>query len=77
MNNKQRGTLKAIFSRPVPNNLEWVRMESLFGAVGAQTIEGNGSRVRFELNGVVVTFSPAPPRQRSKALSGARRSGFS
>ncbi|PYC01718.1 type II toxin-antitoxin system HicA family toxin [Pseudomonas sp. R62] len=66
MNSKQLGTLKAIFSRPVPNNLEWVRMESLFGAVGAQTIEGSGSRVRFELNGVVVTFHRPHPDKEAK-----------
>ncbi|UVK95343.1 type II toxin-antitoxin system HicA family toxin [Pseudomonas atacamensis] len=41
-------------------------MESLFGAVGAQTIEGNGSRVRFELNGVVVTFHRPHPDKEAK-----------
>lgn len=66
MNNRQLGTLKTIFSRPVSNNLEWVRIESLFGAVGAQTIEGNGSRVRFELNGVVATFHRPHPDKEAK-----------
>ncbi len=41
-------------------------MESLFGAVGAQTIEGSGSRVRFELNGVVVTFHRPHPDKEAK-----------
>lgn len=66
MNNKQLSTLKAIFSRPVPTTLEWVRIESLFGAAGAQTIEGNGSRVRFELNGVVATFHRPHPDKEAK-----------
>ncbi|MEX5685438.1 type II toxin-antitoxin system HicA family toxin [Pseudomonas silesiensis] len=43
------------------------RIESLFGAVGAKTIEGNGSRVRFELNGVVATFHRPHPDKEAKA----------
>lgn len=66
MNNKQRNTLKAIFSKPVPNTLEWARIESLFVAAGAKTIEGNGSRVRFELNDVVGTFHRPHPDKEAK-----------
>ncbi|MGY2182443.1 type II toxin-antitoxin system HicA family toxin [Pseudomonas agarici] len=66
MNNKQLTTLKAIFSRPVPNTLEWARIESLLLAVGASVVEGRGSRVRFELNGVVVTFHRPHPDKESK-----------
>ncbi|MCX7080657.1 MAG: type II toxin-antitoxin system HicA family toxin [Pseudomonas sp.] len=66
MNNKQLSTLKAIFSRSTPATLEWARIESLFGAAGAQTIEGNGSRVRFELNGVVGTFHRPHPDKEAK-----------
>jgi hypothetical protein len=67
MNNKQLSTLKAIFSKPVPATLERARIESLFGAAGAKTIEGNGSRVRFELNGVVGTFHRPHPDKEAKA----------
>ncbi len=66
MNNKQLTTLKAIFSRPVPNTLEWARIESLLLAVGANAVEGRGSRVGFELNGVVVTFHRPHPDKESK-----------
>ena len=66
MNNKQLNTLKAIFSKPIPNTLEWARIESLFIAAGARTIEGNGSRVRFELNGVVATFHRPHPEKETK-----------
>ncbi|HEX8590136.1 type II toxin-antitoxin system HicA family toxin [Pseudomonas sp.] len=66
MNNRQAGTLKIVFSRPVPNNLEWSRLESLFTGLGARTIEGNGSRVRFELNGVVATFHRPHPDKDAK-----------
>jgi len=66
MNSKQKATLNAIFSRPVPSNLEWARIESLFVAAGAQVIEGNGSRVRFELNGVIGTFHRPHPSKEAK-----------
>ena len=66
MNNKQLSTLIAVFSRPFPATLEWARIESLLGAAGARTIEGNGSRVRFELNGVVATFHRPHPDKEAK-----------
>ncbi|WP_249679636.1 type II toxin-antitoxin system HicA family toxin [Pseudomonas abieticivorans] len=66
MNSKQTSTLKSIFEKPVPNTLEWARIESLFMAVGAKTTEGNGSRVRFELNGVVGTFHRPHPDKEAK-----------
>lgn len=49
MNSRQRKTLEAIFARPVPVDLAWTELESLFLAVGAKKTEGSGSRVRFEL----------------------------
>ena len=66
MNNKQRNTLKAIFTKPVPANLEFKRIESLFLALGAKLIEGDGSRVRFVLNNVVVTFHRPHPNKEAK-----------
>ena len=66
MNRKQRRTLAAVFREPAPTNLEWNRLESLLKAAGAQSIEGRGSRVRFELNGVVATFHRPHPRKEAK-----------
>lgn len=66
MNNAQQKTLAAIFGTPTPATLEWRKIESLFGALGAQTIEGNGSRVRFELNGVVASFHRPHPQKEAK-----------
>lgn len=66
MNSKQLATLKAIFSQPAPSSLEWALIESLFVAAGAITIEGRGSRVRFELNGVVGTFHRPHPDKEAK-----------
>ena len=66
MNSRQLSTLKAVFSRPTPATLEWDRIESLFRAAGARTIEGSGSRVRFELNDVVSTFHRPHPDKEAK-----------
>lgn len=66
MNKSLRNILLAIFTLPVPATLEWRKVESLFVALGAKTIEGNGSRVRFELNGIVGTFHRPHPAKEAK-----------
>lgn len=66
MNKTHKNTLETIFQKPVPTNLEWRRIESLFQALGAQCIEGTGSRVRFELNGVIGTFHRPHPQKEAK-----------
>lgn len=66
MNSTHRKTLEAIFSKPTPKSLEWERMESLFVALGGVVIEGNGSRVRFELGGVIGTFHRPHPAKEAK-----------
>lgn len=59
-------TLKAIFAQPATASLEWRRIEALFVALGAQTVEGSGSRVRFVLNDVVATFHRPHPAKEAK-----------
>ena len=66
MNARQRRTLELIYSLPVPASLERLRIESLLIALGAQMIEGNGARVRFELNGIVATFHRPHPAKEAK-----------
>lgn len=66
MNKTHRKTLEVIFKQPVSASLEWRRIESLFLAIGAKVIEGTGSRVRFELNGVVSTFHRPHPQKEAK-----------
>ena len=66
MNKAHHKTLIAIFSQPVPAGLEWRRIEGLFVALGAQTLEGSGSRVRFVLNDVVATFHRPHPAKEAK-----------
>ena len=50
MHSRHQRTLESIFSHPTPNNLEWRKIEALFIALGAEVIEGSGSRVAFILN---------------------------
>ncbi len=66
VNNKQRKLLNVIFSKPVPASIEFKHIESLFLALGAELIEGDGSRVRFILNGVVATFHRPHPHKEAK-----------
>jgi len=56
MNSKQQGTLKRIFTRPVPSDIGWKAVESLFTGLGAKITEGNGSRMRVSLNGTRASF---------------------
>ena len=56
MNKRHERTLNAIFRTPIPATLKWWQIESLLMACGAKSVEGRGSRVRFELNGVTATF---------------------
>lgn len=66
MNKSHRKTLIDIFSQPVPTTLEWRRIESLFVSLGAETIEGSCSRVRFVLNGIIATFHRPHPAKEAK-----------
>ncbi len=66
MNKTHHKTLEAIFQRPTPSGLEWRRMEALFLAVGAELIEGSGSRVRFMMNDVIGTFHRPHPQKEAK-----------
>jgi hypothetical protein len=66
MNAKHRKTLIAIYSDPVPKQLEWKAIETLFIAVGAEMIEGSGSRVRFHKDGEIGTFHRPHPKKEAK-----------
>lgn len=66
MNSKHRKTLEAVFSTPVPVSLEWSRIEALFVALGAEVIEGNGSRVGFKLQGERADFHRPHPGKEAK-----------
>jgi len=66
MNSKQRRTLGALFTDPVPADIAWKDIESLLLAVGCAPIEGSGSRIRFERDGIVATFHRPHPQKEAK-----------
>ncbi len=61
MNSRQQKTLNAIFETPVNGNIEWRKIESLFTALGADIIEGRGSRITVLSNNVRRDFHRPHP----------------
>jgi hypothetical protein len=65
MNNKHRKVLDKIFQNPV-KPIEWQDIEKLFIALGANMVEGSGSRVTFHLNEVTADFHRPLPGKEAK-----------
>jgi hypothetical protein len=66
MNSKQKKTLVAVFKDPVSGTIEWAAIENLLVAAGANVIEGNGSRVKFEKDGIIASFHRPHPDKEAK-----------
>jgi hypothetical protein len=66
MNSRQRKTLELVFTEPVLGTIEWDSIESLLISIGCRLIEGSGSRVRFEKDGMVTTFHRPHPAKEAK-----------
>lgn len=75
MNNKQRRTLKCVFTKPEPSDIVWTDIESMLRGLGADITEGRGSRVRVALNDVRSVFHrPHPERVTNKgAVASVRK----
>ena len=56
MNSKARKTLQAVFATPTNKTLAWEDIETLLLALGATLTEGNGSRVKFDLEGRTIAY---------------------
>ena len=61
MNSKHRATITAIFTDPVSGNILWRRVEALFVALGADIVEGSGSRITILLQGRRADFHRPHP----------------
>ena len=61
MNSKQKKVYERIFKNPVQSDIEWAEIENLLKSLGANISEGNGSRVRIELNGERAVFHRPHP----------------
>tara|TARA_R110002072_G_scaffold300706_2_gene478722 strand:- start:37572 stop:37826 length:255 start_codon:yes stop_codon:yes gene_type:complete len=66
MNSKQKRILIAIYKDPASFSLAWKDIESLFVSLGAEVIEGNGSRVRFHKNGIIASFHRPHPKKEAR-----------
>lgn len=63
MKSKHRKTLAAIFADPVNGNMKWSEIEALLVALGCRVIEGTGSSVTFERDGIRVYFHRPHPEK--------------
>ena len=61
MKANHRKIIAVIFTDPVNGNMEWNKIESLLGAIGCRTIEGSGSSVTLEKNGIRAYFHRPHP----------------
>jgi len=66
VNSKHRRTLAAVFTDPVPGSIAWADIEGLLAAVGCETLEGRGSRVRFVKGAEMETFHRPHPAKEAK-----------
>ena len=62
MNKRQRRTLARIFERPTRSDVRWDELTSLLRALGAEEHEGAGSRVRFVLDGSILSLHRPHPK---------------
>jgi HicA toxin of bacterial toxin-antitoxin, len=64
MNKKQRNTYSALFAEPIRRNILWNDVVSLILALDGRVLQGDGSRVRFDLNDVSLNIhSPHPQKE--------------
>ena len=61
MQAKHRKTLANIFANPVNGNMEWGKIESLLVALDCRIVEGTGSSVTFERDGIRAYFHRPHP----------------
>ncbi len=62
LSSKPARTLASIFANPVPADIRWADIETLFRALGAEIEQGSGSRIRILLNGRRMTFHAPHPQ---------------
>ena len=64
MNKKQRKTYDPIFVDPIRRNIVWDDVVNLIQSLGDIITQGDGSRVRFDLNEISLNIhSPHPQKE--------------
>lgn len=61
MKAKHHKTLNAVFNNPINGNIEWAKIEALLVALGCRVIEGAGSSITFERDGIRAYFHRPHP----------------
>jgi HicA toxin of bacterial toxin-antitoxin, len=61
MKAKHKRTLNDIFTDPINGNIEWRKIEALFVSLGCRVVEGSGSSVTFEKDGIRAYFHRPHP----------------
>ena len=69
MKKKHQKTYEAIHNRPASATIPWRKIEALFVHLGAEIIEGGGSRISVVLNEEVAVFHRPHPQK--EAVKGA------
>jgi hypothetical protein len=76
MNSKQRATLEAIFSEPVPKNLPWDDIESLLKAIGCKIKNRGGSRAGFSKDNEMLYAHRPHPQKEAKTFTISKVKSF-
>ena len=64
MNRKQQKTYDSIFVDPIRRNIVWDDVVNLIQSLGGIVTQGDGSRVRFDLNEISLNIhSPHPQKE--------------
>ncbi|MFW6264423.1 MAG: type II toxin-antitoxin system HicA family toxin [Cyanobacteriota bacterium] len=64
MNRKQRKIYDAIFAEPIRRNIIWNDVVALVKTLEGTVTQGDGSRVRFDLNNISLNIhSPHPSKE--------------
>ncbi len=67
VNRKHQKTFDAVFEKPTKASVKFSDIEKLLVTLGAEKIEGDGSRVAFELNGRrIYAHRPHPNKEAKK-----------
>ncbi|MDB9423159.1 type II toxin-antitoxin system HicA family toxin [Microcystis aeruginosa CS-563/04] len=66
MNKKQRKTYDAIFVDPIRRNIVWDDVVNLIQSLGGIITQGDGSRVRFDLNKISLNIHSTHPQKELK-----------
>lgn len=55
--------MERVFNDPIKSDIPWTDIEGLFRALGAEIVEGSGSRVRVKLNRERAVFHRSHPEK--------------